>query len=150
MTVFTETRDSIADNLDNAALYISHFGLSTSNAFDTNHNVNLAYLGPETALNVSPIGAVVMAYHRNDVGVGWSIPAGWNNGDYWSDYPALNVFAKYLALSVEFKAGLNTVEVIKAWLQQEPTAEEVTDWLRTAAIAVRNARPDSALLSAIA
>lgn len=151
MTVFTEIRNMIADNLDDAAGLIGHFGLSTGKPFDTAYGVNLNNIGDGTPMCLSPIGAIVMAQHGDSVGIGWRIPKAWNNGECWRSYPGLIVFAQYLAMTDDVYEGVkNPVDIITAWTREGGrTEKQAVDALHVAAHGVRVADRDSKLLAVI-
>lgn len=149
MSIFTETRDDIADRLNAAAEAINHFCYNATAPFESPYNIYLYGIGDSTPLALSPVGAIVMVYHAN--AVGWQVPRAWNHGHYWTRYPALAVFAKYLASKGLTDDGMYPVAAIETWCgRTDHTAADVVLVLRAAACAVRASRPDSALLAVVA
>lgn len=104
-----------------------------------------------TIVTVSPIGAIVMA-HNSHGDYSWSVPDNWDRGDYWTRYPAIAVFAQYLAMdSVDEYAGAdNPADVINTWTRHRArTEKQIITALRDAARAARDADRDSKLLAVL-
>ena len=143
MSIFTDVRTSIAHHLTAAAEIIDHFGLSHDEPFDSTRDIHAHGIYDTTPVLVSPVGAIVMAYHAG--ATGWRVPRDWND----NDYAALAVFAQFLIRERAIGDHGSPADTINAWLGRGHTEATVLSAMGAAASAVRCADRDSKLLAAI-
>lgn len=144
MSIFNDVRTSIAHHLTAAAEIVSHFGLSNSDAFDSTRDIHTHGISDTTPVLVSPVGAIVMAYHAG--ATGWQVPRDWGG----NNYPALAVFAQFLIRERAIGDYGSPADTINAWLGRGHTEATVLSALGAAASAVGHADRDSKLLAVLA